>query len=364
MDNSIKEIVIPETAEETSNDAPSDPSSIRNQNLPVGTLNTVSESLSELDILELNIIEFINTHPQCNNKPVINNIKWDLLPDISKPDTATMVAKFIFKPKVYWINKSFLYDSLKVFAAKTGFTPKCIDITSFGCNRCGKERIRSVTGQARNISSGPLQVDCKWSFRFASVVKTYKKSSITKVRSSSQNSFTEKDLVYITTPDPSYKHTLPCKPSVVQVLYTNRTSGKYVSNISEMATFTLIGLLKSQPTLQSCVIRSILKQNFPTKQYVTNTDIYNTKIRCYRLMPIYEKSNLDYQSFMANMKQSNNLSGIDYEAQTKDLAIKHSEDVWKSILSQGTTSQLEDNSWNLHAFMEKCLVNVQALHID
>ena len=107
------------------------------------------------------------------------------VPDISIPDTATTVAKFIFKPKVYWINKSFLNDSLKVFAAKTGFTPKCIDITSFGCNRCGKERIRSVSGKARNISSGALQVDCKWSFRFASVVKNYKKSSITKVRSSS-----------------------------------------------------------------------------------------------------------------------------------------------------------------------------------
>ena len=105
--------------------------------------------------------------------------------------------------------------------------------------------------------------------------------------------------------------------------------------------------------LVACVIISILKQNFPTKQYVTNTDIYNTKIRCYQLMPIYEKSNLDYQLFMANMKQSNNLDGIDYEAQTTDLGIKHSEDVWKSILSQGTSSQLQDNSWNLHAFMEK-----------
>ena len=317
---------------------------------------TVTKVLLQSDIESLNIFEFTITHPQSDNKPVINNIKWDCLPDISNTDTATIVAKYIFKPKVYWINKSFLYDSLKVFASKTGFTPKCIDATSFGCNHCGKERIRSVSGQARNISSGPLQVDCKWSFRFASVIKTYKKSTITKMKTGCRNAFTENDLVYITTTDPSYKHTLPCKPSLVQVLYTNRTSGKYVSNISEMATFTLIGLLKSQPTLQSCIIRSILKQNFPSKEYVTNTDIYNSKIRCYRLMPIYERSNSDYQLFMENIKQSKNLQGIDYEAKTNDLAIQHSEDVWKSILAESSLFELEDNTWSLHAYMEKMTI--------
>ena len=56
---------------------------------------------------------------------------------------------------------------------------------------------------------------------------------------------------------------------------------------------------------------------------------------------------------MANLKQTNNILGIDYEAQTKDLAIKHSEDVWKSILSDNSSSQLQDNSWSLHAYMEK-----------
>ena len=70
-------------------------------------------------------------------------------------------------------------------------------------------------------------------------------------------------------------------------------------------------------------------------------------------MPIYEKSNHDYQLFMANLKQTNNIHGIDYEAQTKDLAIKHSEDVWKSILSDTSSTQLVDNSWSLHAYMDK-----------
>ena len=229
-------------------------------------------SSSQLDLTSYNLLEYTNNHPQSPNTPVIHNIKWNDLPDISNPETATIVARFIFKPKVYWLNKTFLYDSVKQFASKTGFTPKYLHTSCIGCNRSGKPRIRSVSGKPRNISSGCLQVDCKWSITFASVIKLYQKSAITHIKSNCRNSFSNKDLVYITSSDPKYQHTLPCKPSLVQVLYTNRTSGKYVSNISEMATFTLIGLLKAQPTLQSCIIRSILKQNFPSKVYITNTD--------------------------------------------------------------------------------------------
>ena len=88
------------------------------------------------------------------------------------------------------------------------------------------------------------------------------------------------DIVYISTKNPKYTHTFPCTPSVSQVMYTNRASGKYVTNISEMATFTLITLLKGNPTLPSSVIRSLLKSNFPKRKVVTNNDINNSKIRC------------------------------------------------------------------------------------
>ena len=133
-----EEIDLPINFQEFTNIAPSDLSEKRNENKLLVLCQITNDSLSEICIISLKILEFTNTHPQCDNKPVINNIKWDSLPDISNPDTATSVAKFIFKPKLYWINKTFLYNPLKVFASNTGFTPKCIDITLFGCNCCGK----------------------------------------------------------------------------------------------------------------------------------------------------------------------------------------------------------------------------------
>ena len=76
-------------------------------------------------------------------------------------------------------------------------------------------------------------------------------------------------------------------------------------------------------------------------------------MRCYRLMPLYEECNADYQLFMENLKQTKNIIGIDYEAETEDIAVKLSEDVWSEILSNSTSSQLEDNACNLKSYMVK-----------
>ena len=70
-------------------------------------------------------------------------------------------------------------------------------------------------------------------------------------------------------------------------------------------------------------------------------------------MPLYEECNSDFLSFMANMKQHKNCKGIDYLAESDDLAIKLSQDIWSCILSNTSLSQTQDNTWNLRAYMQK-----------
>jgi hypothetical protein len=294
---------------------------------------------------------YIYNHPQAQSKKVIKEVNWDIVPDLSNPETATHYAKIIFQPSLYWINKDFLYETLNVFGTKTGFTPRSLHSSSFGCNRCGKQRIRSKSGEARITSSGSLQVNCTWSFCFASLKKviTLDKKSLKPI---SKNTFTKDDIVYISSKNPKYVHKFPCTPSVSQVMYTNRASGRYVTNISEMATYTLITLLKGNPTLSSSVIRSLLKPNFPERKVVTNNDIYNSKIRCYLLMDLYENCNADFNKFVTSMKQTKNIEGIDYEAQHRDLSMKMSHDIWNEILSNSAHDQLSDNTWSMHAYME------------
>ena len=311
----------------------------------------VTNSISDINTFPTELFTYVYNHPQSETKKVITNIKWDIIPDISCPEIATHYAKIIFQPNIYWKNKDLLFDTLKIFGTKTGFTPRSLHSSSFGCNRCGSQRIRTKSGEARTTSSGSLQVGCTWSFCVASKKKitTQDKNSL---KTTSKNSFTVHDIVYVSSKNPQYIHKFPCTPSVSQVMYTNRASGKYVTNISEMATFTLITLLKGNPTLSSSVIRSLLKPNFPDRKVVTNNDIYNSKKRCYRLMDLYENCNADFNKFVISLKQTKNHEGIDYEAETRDISIKMSHDIWNEILRNTSHEQLADNSWNMHAYME------------
>ena len=92
-------------------------------------------------------------------------------------------------------------------------------------------------------------------------------------------------------------HKFPCDPSVSQQIITNKSSGKYVSNISDYATWTIIGLLKENPNSHSSTLKSFLRSNFPNKLFVTNQDVYNTKVRCFRLMNVYNESNKNFDLF-------------------------------------------------------------------
>jgi len=313
--------------------------------------STPTIQLEQNNTVPSEIFSYIYNHEQADNKKVIIKVNWDIFPDLSSPETATHYAKKIFQPGIFWKNKQFLYESLNVFGTKSGFTPRSLHASSFGCNRCGKQRIRSKSGEARSTSSGSLQVACTWSFCFASKKKIISQDKKT-LRPISKNSFTENDIVYISSKNPSYTHKFPCTPSVSQVMYTNRASGKYVTNISDMATYTLISLLKGNPTLSSSVIRSLLKPNFPDRKVVTNNDIYNSKIRCYRLMDLYENCNADFNKFITSLKQTKNKEGIDYQAEHCDLSMKMSHDIWNEILNNTSEEQLSDNSWSMHAYME------------
>ena len=312
---------------------------------------TSTIQLSQQANVPTGLFAFIYNHTQSESKKVITKVNWEIIPDLSSPEIATHYAKIIFEPSIYWKNKDFLYETLNVFGTKSGFTPRSLHSSSFGCNRCGKQRIRSKNGSARTTASGSLQVSCTWSFCFASKIKITSQDKKT-LKFISKNSFTEHDIVYISTKNPKYSHKFPCTPSISQVMYTNRASGKYVTNISEMATYTLITLLKGNPTLSSSVIRSLLKPNFPERKVVTNNDIYNSKMRCYRLMDLYENCNADFNKFVTSIKQTKNLEGIDYEAEHRDLSMKMSHDIWNEILSNSEHAQLSDNSWSMHAYME------------
>ena len=118
-------------------------------NNSIETPTDIMHNINSIDPTTYQIFTHINNHPQAPDTPVIINVNWDDLPNLSDPDTSTLFAKEIFKHGNYWKNKKTLYKELEQFGAKTGFTPTTLEGTCFGCNRAGKQRIRSDTGVAR-----------------------------------------------------------------------------------------------------------------------------------------------------------------------------------------------------------------------
>ncbi len=267
---------------------------------------SVEDTTKEGNNNNSHFIVYSYNHPQAQGKPVITSIDWSHAPAMSTPEERTAVAKQVFMKGVYWLNKQTLRRELDQFASKTGFTIRTNTQNSFKCNRSGSQRVRSQNGVPRALSSGILQVGCKWSCNIASkekIIKTYKN------RTTKVSDYNTSNIVYITKNN-DFLHTNGCEPSIQQQLFTNTASGRYVSNISDHSMFILIGLLKDNPSLNSKTIKTIIQPCFPPSKEVSKSDIFNTKARAFRLMELYTECNNDFEKFSVKFKSSKLSHGI------------------------------------------------------
>ena len=292
-----------------------------------------------------------------NIEIVVTGVEWSKLKEFLKNKKFhTYIAEKIFKNNRYWKDRNTLNDNVKNYAALTGFTTCTKDNNTIVCNRFGEKRVR---GKKRDLLSGSLQCNCPWQLKLLSSVKkiiTSQSKSNKKLRKI--DDFATNNPV-IVTKNSIFYHKEPCNPSSIQQMYTNRTAGNYVSNISDHATFTLVGLLKQNPNLHTSTIKSILKTNFPENHFITNSDIFNTKVRCFRLMKIYNESNEDYNNFIIKLKNKKLYQGsMDFNSIPEDEAAHFSRIIWEDLLQKISENEINDDFESLKYFSkelsEKC----------
>ena len=299
------------------------------------------------------VLEKINL-PHSISKDVVVSVVWDdILTFFKDTNNHNKIASDVFRPNRLWKNKKAILKATNEYASLTGFTISSRDPNCLSCNRVGKFSSRGTSGIPRNTLSGQLKVNCTWRLRITSMHKkvTLINTKRNGIKKKNENDYDDQHAVSFTK-NCCFNHKNPCAPSPTQQSFTNRVSGKYMTNISDFATFTLIELLDSNPNISSSTIRTILKSNVPKKHMITNCDIYNTKIRCFRLMKLYNDTNKDFEKFTYEFKRSKLYKGLDYQTLPDDEAINLSKIVWKDILEKSSSSQLEDNVWSLHRFME------------
>ena len=77
-----------------------------------------------------------------------------------------------------------------------------------------------------------------------------------------------------------------CKPSCQQQLVTRARGGSYIKNMNDMAFFTLCNVMKhNNGTLNTETIKSIVSPIWPSNKNITNSDVFNVRIRVERILP-------------------------------------------------------------------------------
>ena len=84
----------------------------------------------------------------------------------------------------------------------------------------------------------------------------------------------------------NYDHTNDCVPSQQQLQFCCSRSGIYISKIPVQVYWQLCSIVKKSPNqyISSSTIKSRLSGCFPSSYNITKQDVFNTRIRCKRLM--------------------------------------------------------------------------------
>lgn len=269
--------------------------------------------------------------------------------DINDPEAAAT----LFPVGSCWMNKTVLQECINKYSVKMGFEV-CCNRDSITCNRAGSPRKKKIGGEYDHISpsmlvstttNGPtpraytnsaqMKVGCTWHVKVKCKSKKAFKPNVQRPRNRQDTTVSAVHIQSV-----CFDHKSPCEPSPQQLLMVRNRSGKYVSQISEYATWTLCSLLHVNQRLSSSTIKSILKRNFPTNKNITKHDVFNTRVRCKRLIPTYLQSNKDFQKFDTALKSSKLPQGIDSDTITDDEAVEMIHEIWSSMIND---HEMEDS---------------------
>jgi hypothetical protein len=281
---------------------------------------------------------------KCN---VICGINWDILPECSNKESNEQTAKALFVTSpVLWLNKKFLKETAEKYAQKYSFTLTSQDKWKFCCSRVGTHCNRSKG--VRNCTSS-LKVKCNWHFRISSSVK------IKNDNKKSKDDFSDDSRVYInhkSEKTPIFKHNEPCNPTPKQLIYTNRVSGKYVSQMTEHTLFTIMNLMSKSASVPSATIKTIIQPSFPLRKYISHTEIFNVKAKCLKMIHEKNCNQVDYDNFIQMYTPIEIKKGLDFESVSKDEAINHSKAIWEELFYSNNYDDNNSSFTRLNEYLE------------
>ena len=245
-------------------------------------------------------------------------------------------AHEIFQTESTWKDRKLLYETVKVYAALTGWKPTLESRTCIKCSCFSRTKRKNCS--TREYTNGSLSKDCKWQIRIKSTKNINRKI----LSGSSQGKFKSIPLVDDEIPviiSNSYcTHTGSCQPSTQQQIIQRERSGEYIKCISDVALFTLCTMYKEKMSLKSYYVKSILQSQFPTNHNVTKFHVFNMKKRIKKMVPMLERVS-NFQDFQRVFKTTKLERGLDDAPLSDDNIAELGRDIWDELLNDSESEQ-------------------------
>ena len=217
-----------------------------------------------------------------------------------------------------WINRELVHKALTLIADRHGWTV-AKDKHYLFCNRFGPPR------GGRNFVDGDLKANCTLRLVLKALVK------VAYIPGSSQNKLIDGTLKR---PTWNYKrdwdqpveldmktcttHGGQCCPGRQNKVATAKRAGAYVERMPNNALFSLCNTLERTGKVSASIIKDVIGPVWPKAKGITKHDVWNMRVKVQKLMPIFRKSNGDYEEFKQVVNASELLRGIDNEESIND----------------------------------------------
>ena len=200
-----------------------------------------------------------------------------------------------------------------------------LDNAYIKCNRQGTDKTK------RAYVNGPLNAGCTFQFKIASLeTERYMPADSTKQKWRYKKRW-DRPIKII---DGCCTHGSACQPSKQNRVNTSQQAQKYMNNMPKSAIFTLCNYMENLGRLDSNLITNVMKPVWPRAKEFSKYDVFNVRVKVMRLLPVYRRSDGDYEQFKEVVNAGNLLDGIENEIDIDDdEAYEFAQSLWLEVVS-------------------------------
>jgi hypothetical protein len=218
------------------------------------------------------------------------------------------ISRHLFQADEVWISRELLIKAMDLVAKYHGFTIR-LDKEYIKCNRQGTDKTK------RAYVNGPLNSGCTFQFKIASLeTERYMPADSTKQKWRYKKRW-DRPIKII---EGCCTHGSACQPSKQNRVNTSQRARKYMNNMPQSAIFTLCNYMENLGRLDSNLITNVMKPVWPRAKEFSKHDVFNVRVKVMRLLPVYRRSDGDYEQFKEVVNAGNLLYGIENEIDIDD----------------------------------------------